>query len=72
MSAYAAGNCSQAKRFMNGVLAVHPSFPPAMKVLGECALRGKRLDEARQYLELYQSFDGVEPLSAEAQKFLAR
>ncbi len=70
LAAYSQGNCIQAKRFMNGVLAVHPSFPPAMKVLGECALRSRNYEEARQYLGMYESFDGVEPLSAQARNFM--
>jgi len=64
------GDCRTATTNMNAVLAVNPAFPKPFRILGDCARRAGRTDEARRQYEKYLSFDGVEPLPPEAMKLV--
>ncbi len=61
-----AGDCRTASSNMNAVLAVYPAFPKPFRILGDCARKAGKSDEARQYYEKYLSFEGVDPLPPEA------
>jgi len=70
LAAFQAGNCRHASMDMNIVLMGHPSFPPPLRILGECARRAGKLEEARDYFRKYLGYQGVDPLPPEAQAIL--
>lgn len=72
IAAAANGNCKSAELNMMMTLASHPSCPPPFRILGDCARkRGKQADARKRY-ERYLGFEGVDPLSSEAQNFLSQ
>lgn len=68
--AFKRGNCARATLDMKAVLIGHPAYPPPFLVLGECARRAGKLDEARGHYARYLGFKGVPPLPPEAQKIM--
>lgn len=69
-AAFQAGDCRTATKNMRAILAAHPAFPDAFRILGECARRSGDLAAARDNFERYLDFEGVTPLPPESMKVM--
>jgi len=69
-ASFQAGDCRTGAKHMRAILAAHPAYPEAFRILGECARRSGDLPGARDYFERYLAFEGVAPLPPEAAKVM--
>ncbi len=55
---YGAGNCTKTKIAMTLTTEHYPDVAPAYRMLGECDLREKKFESAKEHLNTYLSFEG--------------
>ncbi len=69
---YRAGNCQRAASSMDLLTRSYPNVPKLYLVMGECALKHKKSDEAKTQLQKYLQFESTAPtdLTPEAQTLL--